>query len=119
MVPMHLRQSRLARARPLGVGEPLPPVGMGQAMLGAATASTGNAILDALLGAGVGWVVAPAEARIPYAVGGALATALFGVLGLAGTVGFRVLVSGRDPQSFTLGEGAYESRARRRRRLRP
>jgi hypothetical protein len=74
----------------LGPGPMMPKAGMGQAM-GILSESTGWVLLDALVGGGVGWLLAPKGQETGYVLGGALATGLAGVFGLAGLVGYRVL----------------------------
>lgn len=49
--------------------------------------STGSLLLDAGVGAAAGYLVAPKAARTLYAVGGAAATTLAGLLGLVGVLG--------------------------------
>jgi hypothetical protein len=70
----------------------IPRAGMGQAM-GLLSESTGWVFVDAAVGAGVGWLVAPRGQETGYVLGGALATGLAGVFGLAGLVGWRYLVA--------------------------
>jgi hypothetical protein len=74
----------------LGPGPMMPKTGMGQAM-GLLSESTGWIILDAALGGGVGWMLAPRGQETGYVLGGALATGLAGVFGLAGLVGYWAL----------------------------
>jgi len=70
---------------PVGVAGPTP----GGVLLGALSQSTGSLLLDAAIGAGVGFLIAPENKRAGYVVGGAAATGLAGVLGLAGLLGVR------------------------------
>lgn len=68
----------------------MPKAGMGQAM-GLLSESTGWILLDAAVGGGVGWLLAPKGQETGYILGGAFATGLAGVFGLAALVGYRVL----------------------------
>jgi hypothetical protein len=71
---------------------PVPPMdgfgaagSTGPAFFGSAT---GNTILDTLIGAGIGYAVAPKkDDRILWAVAAGTAALLAGTLGLVGTVG--------------------------------
>lgn len=56
--------------------------------LGALSQSTGSIVIDAAIGGVTGYVLAPERAKTTYALGGALATGLGGLLGLVGTVGY-------------------------------
>ena len=67
------------------------PPGMGAAALGVLSQSSGSMLVDAGIGALVGYAIAPGKDRIGYVAGGAAATALAGVLGLAGLLAFRYL----------------------------
>lgn len=58
--------------------------------LGILSQSTGSVLVDAAIGGAVGYFFAPQASRNRFAVGGAIATGLGGVLGLVGTVGFIV-----------------------------
>jgi len=51
--------------------------------------------LDGAAGAAVGWVVAPSNAKVGYALGGGIATGLFGWLGLVGTLAWRYAIDKR------------------------
>jgi len=63
---------------------------------GALTTSVSTSTaLDGAAGAAVGWVIAPGGEKVGYALGGAIATGLFGWLGLVGTLGWRYLVDKR------------------------
>ena len=66
------------------------PSGAVSRTIGALTTSTGSPLTDALVGGIVGYLVAPRSERKAFAVGGAVATGLAGVIGLLGTtfVGF-------------------------------
>jgi hypothetical protein len=57
-------------------------------VLGAVSQSSGSIIVDAAIGGATGYLLAPTKARARYAVGGAAATGLGGLLGLLGTVAF-------------------------------
>lgn len=69
---------------------PIDPLGPDRealgALFGAASQSTGSALLDASLGALAGYVVAPPKDKWRFVAIGAVATGLAGVLGLAGTL---------------------------------
>ena len=76
------------------VGRHLPvKVGTGDTVMGALTDSTGWVIVDALIGGAVGWLIAPKEQEVGYALGGAAATGLAGVIGLVGLLGWRYAVA--------------------------
>jgi hypothetical protein len=77
----------IAAQRPSGVTQ--LPVGMGAMALGVLSQSTGSVLLDAGIGALVGYAVAPKKERAGYVAGGAAATAVAGVLGLAGLLVYR------------------------------
>ena len=62
---------------PLGLGVPTP----GGIALGTLSQSSGSALVDAAIGAGVGWLIAPETKKAPYIIGGAAATGLAGILG--------------------------------------
>lgn len=70
---------------PLGLGAPTP----GGIVLGTLSQSSGSILVDAAIGAGVGWLIAPETKKPAYIVGGAAATGLLGLLGLAGLLGVR------------------------------
>jgi hypothetical protein len=70
---------------PMGLGAPTP----GGIVLGTLTQSSGSVLVDAAIGAGVGWLVAPEAKKPAYIIGGAAATGLLGILGLAGLLGVR------------------------------
>jgi len=69
----------------LGLGAPTP-VGL---LVGGLSQGTGSILLDATLGAGVGWLIGPPQKKAAYIVGGAVATGVAGVFGLAGLLGVR------------------------------
>jgi hypothetical protein len=56
--------------------------------LGALSQSTGSALVDAAIGGAAAYALAPRGAKARYALGGAVATGLTGVLGLVATLGF-------------------------------
>lgn len=70
---------------PIGLGAPTP----GGIVLGTLTQSSGSILVDAVLGAGVGYLIAPEAKKPAYVIGGAAATGLLGLLGLAGLLGVR------------------------------
>lgn len=70
---------------PIGLGAPTP----GGIVLGTLTQSSGSILVDAVLGAGVGYLIAPEQKKPAYVIGGAAATGLLGLLGLAGLLGVR------------------------------
>jgi hypothetical protein len=70
---------------PIGLGAPTP----GGIVLGTLSQSSGSILIDAAIGAGVGWLIAPKEKQGAYVVGGAVATGVLGLLGLAGLLGVR------------------------------
>ena len=99
------------------VTRPLPlKVGAGSSatdvVLGGLTESTGWIVVDAAVGAGVGWFIAPKGQETGYAIGGALATGLTGVLGLAGLLGWRYLVVKEEPSKHVFGEARENPIAR-------
>jgi hypothetical protein len=51
--------------------------------LGALSQSTGSVLIDAAIGGAAGYLFAPKGTKARYALGGAVATGLTGVLGLA------------------------------------
>jgi hypothetical protein len=57
-------------------------------VLGAFSQSTGSILFDSVNGAGTAYAMAPDNAKARYALGGAVATGLGGLLGLLATVGF-------------------------------
>jgi hypothetical protein len=57
-------------------------------LLGALSQSTGSILIDGAIGGATAYALAPADARARYAVGGAAATGLGGLVGLVGTVAF-------------------------------
>lgn len=66
--------------------------GAGGLVLGALSESSGWVIVDAVAGAGLGWFIAPKGEELGYAIGGAAATGLGGVLGVLGLLGWRYLL---------------------------
>jgi hypothetical protein len=62
---------------------------LGAVGLGAISSSTGSILIDAALGAGIGYFISPVDEEERYAIGGALASGLGGVLGIALLVGWR------------------------------
>lgn len=70
---------------PIGLGAPTP----GGIVLGTLSQSSGSLLVDAAIGAGVGWLIAPKGKQAGYIVGGAAATGILGLLGLAGLLGVR------------------------------
>jgi hypothetical protein len=74
------------------IGAPTPA----GALLGAVSQSTGSILLDAALGAGLGYVIAPdEEERVSYTAWGAAASGLGGLLGVAVLLGYRYVVIAR------------------------
>lgn len=66
---------------------------LGGLTLGALSASSGSILVDAGIGAGIGWLIAPSgREKTAYAVGGGVATGLAGVLGLGGLLVYRYLI---------------------------
>ena len=57
-------------------------------VLGAISQSTGSILIDSAIGGVTGYLLAPEKCQARYAVGGAVATGLGGLLGLLGTVAF-------------------------------
>jgi hypothetical protein len=58
--------------------------------------STSTALLiDGAIGAGVGYLIAPASSKTGYALGGGLASGFFGLMGLAGTLVYRYAIDKR------------------------
>jgi hypothetical protein len=68
-------------------------VGTGDVVLGSLTESSGWVIVDAAIGASVGWLIAPKGEETGWALGGAFAAGLAGVLGLAGLLGWRYIAT--------------------------
>lgn len=68
-------------------------VGTGGLVLGVLSESSGWIVIDAVVGGGVGWLIAPKGQEAGYALGGAAATGLGGVLGLLGLLGWRYLLA--------------------------
>jgi predicted cation transporter len=56
--------------------------------LGILSQSTGSVLIDAAIGGTTGFLLAPRDKKNRYAVAGAVATGLGGVLGLVGTIAF-------------------------------
>jgi hypothetical protein len=67
------------------------PTGLGATTLGVLSSSTGSLLVDGVIGAGVGYLMAPRSKRGKYALGMGLATGVGGVLGLALGVGYLYL----------------------------
>jgi hypothetical protein len=65
---------------------------LGAMTLGAVSLGTGVSWVDAGIGAGVGYLIAPESKKVAYAVGGGLATGLAGLLGLGGLLVVRYVV---------------------------
>ena len=58
--------------------------------LGAISSSTGSVLLDAALGAGIGYAISPDEQeRTPYVAAGAAAAGVAGLLGVGLIIGYR------------------------------
>lgn len=57
-------------------------------VLGAFSQSTGSVLFDSAIGATTAYALAPDQAKARYALGGAVATGIGGLLGLVATVGF-------------------------------
>jgi hypothetical protein len=68
-------------------------IGVGNVVLASVSSSTGIVPLDGLIGAGIGYFVAPKDEKVVYAVGGGLAGGLAGVLGIAILLGVRYIRS--------------------------
>jgi hypothetical protein len=64
-------------------------IGVGGAILASVSSSSGSVPIDGLIGAGIGYFLAPRGEKLGYAVGGGLAGGLAGVLGIAGLLAFR------------------------------
>ena len=64
---------------------------LGGLTLGALSSSTGAVLIDAAVGAGVGYLIAPKSDKTGYMVGGSLAVGVAGGLGLLGLIGWRYL----------------------------
>lgn len=69
----------------VAVGRPT----IGAVGLGAISAGTGSTLGDGLVGAGIGYLIAPEQDRGPYAAWGAVAGGLGGVLGLGVLIAVR------------------------------
>ena len=57
-------------------------------VLGAFSQSTGSVLFDSAIGGTTAYFMAPDTAKARYALGGAVATGIGGLLGLVATVGF-------------------------------
>lgn len=89
-------QVNLPRRAPAAPVDPMLKPTIGGLTLGALSTSTGAVLVDGLVGAGVGYLIAPKGTdRTGYTLGGALAVGLAGGLGLLGLVGYRLLSRGR------------------------
>jgi hypothetical protein len=67
----------------------VPPDGLSGIALRGITQSTGSFLVDGTLGAAAGYFAAPTDRqRFGYAVGGAVATGVAGLLGLVAIIGY-------------------------------
>jgi len=67
----------------------VPPDALSGMALRGLTQSTGSLLIDGTLGAAAGYFAAPSDhQRVGYAVGGAVATGLAGLLGLVAILGY-------------------------------
>jgi hypothetical protein len=74
---------------------PPPPsrIGIGNVVLASVSSGSGSVPIDGLLGAGIGYFIAPRGEKLEYAVGGGLVGGLAGVLGIAAILAFRYIRS--------------------------
>lgn len=85
-------QASLPRRAKTAPVDPLLHPTVGGLTIGALSSSTGAVLIDAAVGAGVGYLIAPRGTdRTGYMLGGGLAVGVAGGLGLLGLIGYRLL----------------------------